>query len=162
MDSSSKDDRMYDVFLSSGGEDTRRTFTDHLYCALKDHQFNVFMYRDEYDYKLEKNHGDIPEHLIQEIERSKLAVVVFSRGYPESMWCLEELVKIIECRKTLGHMFFPIFYDVDPSDVWNQTGSFAQVFQKYELEIKEEKVHLWRNALKEARGLPGFNFRTFR
>ncbi|XP_068322712.1 TMV resistance protein N-like isoform X2 [Pyrus communis] len=161
MDSFSKDDRMYDVFLSSGGEDTRRTFTDHLYCALKDHQFNVFRYRYEYDYKLEKNDGDIPEHLIEAIEKSKVAVVVFSRRYPESMWCLEELVKIIECIKTLGHMFFPIFYDVDPLDVWNQTGSFAQVFQKYEQDIKEEKVHLWRNALKEARGLAACNFRTF-
>ncbi|RXH88033.1 hypothetical protein DVH24_037678 [Malus domestica] len=159
MASSSKDDRVYDVFLSFGGEDTRRTFTDHLYCTLEDHQFNVFMYGDEYDYKLEKGNGAIPEHLFQEIERSKVAVVVFSRGYPESMWCLEELVKIMECRRTLGQMFFPIFYDVDPSDVLNQSGSFAQAFQKHELKIKEEKVHLWRNALKEAGLLAGLNFR---
>ncbi|KAB2603430.1 TMV resistance protein N-like [Pyrus ussuriensis x Pyrus communis] len=159
MASSSKDDRVYDVFLSFGGEDTRRTFTDHLYCSLEDHQFNVFMYGDEYDSKLEESNGTIPEHLIQEIERSKVAVVVFSRGYPESMWCLQELVKIMECRKTLGQMFFPIFYDVDPSDVLNQGGSFAQAFQKHELKITEEKVHLWRNALKEAGLLAGLNFR---
>ncbi|XP_048436927.1 uncharacterized protein LOC103934681 isoform X3 [Pyrus x bretschneideri] len=159
MDSSSKDDPMYDVFLSSGGEDTRTTFTDHLYCTLEDHRFNVFMYGDEYDYKLEKSNRAIPEHLIQEIERSKVAVVVFSRGYPESAWCLEELVKIMECRKTLGQMVFPIFYGVDSSDVVNQSGSFAQAFQKYEQEVKDEKVLLWRNALNEAGSLAGFNFR---
>ncbi|CAN6555504.1 unnamed protein product [Malus baccata var. baccata] len=159
MDSSSKDDPMYDVFLSSGGEDTRTTFTDHLYCTLEDHRFNVFMYGDEYDYKLEKSNRAIPEHLIQKIERSKVAVVVFSRGYPESAWCLEELVKIMECRKTLGQMVFPIFYGVDSSDVLNQSGSFAQAFQKYEQEVKEERVLLWRNALKEAGSLAGFNFR---
>ncbi|CAN6687089.1 unnamed protein product [Malus baccata var. baccata] len=159
MDSSSKDDPMYDVFLSSGGEDTRTTFTDHLYCTLEDHRFNVFMYGDEYDYKLEKSNRAIPEHLIQKIERSKVAVVVFSRGYPESAWCLEELVKIMECRKTLGQMVFPIFYGVDSSDVLNQSGIFAQAFQKYEQEVKEERVLLWRNALKEAGSLAGFNFR---
>ncbi|KAB2603425.1 TMV resistance protein N-like [Pyrus ussuriensis x Pyrus communis] len=159
MDSSSKDDPMYDVFLSSGGEDTRTTFTDHLYCTLEDHRFNVFMYGDEYDYKLEKSNRAIPEHLIQEIERSKGAVVVFSKGYPESAWCLEELVKIMECRKTLGQMVFPIFYGVDSSDVVNQSGSFAQAFQKYEQEVKEEKVLLWRKALNEAGSLDGFNFR---
>ncbi|KAM1348392.1 hypothetical protein ACFX13_002687 [Malus domestica] len=159
MASSSKDNHVYDVFLSFGGEDTRWTFTDHLYCTLEDHQFNVFMYGDEYDYKLEKSNGAIPEHLIQEIERSKVAIVVFSRGYPESMWCLEELVKIMKCRRTLGQIFFPIFYDIDPLDVLNQSGSFAQAFQKHELKIKEEKVRLWRNALKEAGLVAGLNIR---
>ncbi|XP_028965248.2 disease resistance protein RPV1-like [Malus domestica] len=150
MASSSEDDRKDDVYLSSGGEDIRRTFTDHLYCSLKDHQFDVFMYGDEYDDKLEESNGAIPEHLIQAIERSKVAVVVISRGYLESLWCLEELVKIMECRKTLGQLFFPIFYDVDPFDVRIQSGSFAQAFQKYEQKINEEKVHLWRKALREA------------
>ncbi|XP_070663017.1 disease resistance-like protein DSC1 isoform X2 [Malus domestica] len=159
MASSSKDDSKYDVYLSSGGEDTRRTFTDHLYCSLKDHRVNVFMYGDEYDDKLEESNGAIPEHLIQAIERSKVAVVVFSRGYPESLWCLKELVKIMECRETLGQMFFPIFFDVDPSDVRKQSGSFAQAFQKYEQKINEDKVCLWRKALWEAGVLAGLNFR---
>ncbi|TQE06491.1 hypothetical protein C1H46_007862 [Malus baccata] len=159
MASSSKDDSKYDVYLSSGGEDTRRTFTDHLYCSLKDHRVNVFMYRDEYDDKLEESNGAIPEHLIQAIERSKVAVVVFSRGYPESLWCLKELVKIMECRETLSQMFFPIFFDVDPSDVRKQSGSFAQAFQKYEQKFNEDKVCLWRKALGEAGVLAGLNFR---
>ncbi|XP_050105398.1 disease resistance protein RUN1-like [Malus sylvestris] len=155
MDSSSKDDRKYDVYLSSGGEDIRRTFTDHLYCSLKDHLFNVFMYGDEIDYKLEKSNGALPERLIQEIEGSKVAVVVFSSGYLMSEWCLEELVKIMECRNRLGQMFFPILYDVDLLDVGNQIASFPQKFQKVEF----EKMHHWAYDLKEAVSLAELNLR---
>ncbi|XP_068322709.1 uncharacterized protein [Pyrus communis] len=151
MDSSSKEDCRYDVYLSCGGEDIRRTFTGHLYCSLKHHRFNVFMY----DYKLEKSNGGIPERLIQEIERSKVAVVVFSSGYLMSEWCLEELVKIMECGKRLGLMFFPILYDVDPLDVRNQVGSFMQKFQK----VKGEKMLHWIDALYEAVSLAELNLR---
>ena len=40
----------YDVFLSFRGEDTRKSFTDHLYYALK--QKGIFTFKD--DEKLER------------------------------------------------------------------------------------------------------------
>jgi hypothetical protein len=68
-------------------------------------------------------------------------------------------VEILKCkyRKT-GHIALPIFYDIDPSDVRKQTGSFAEAFIKHE-ERSEEKVKEWREALEEAGNLSGWNLK---
>ncbi|KAB2627527.1 TMV resistance protein N-like [Pyrus ussuriensis x Pyrus communis] len=149
--SSSSKNWKYDVYLSFRGEDTRKTFTDHLYCALKDAEVNVFI-----DDQLRRGESlDIP--LTRAIEESKIAVIVFSRRYAESRWCLDELVKIMECGRTLGQIVFPIFFDVDPSDVRKQTGIFAEAFLKHEQRLHDdkEKLQLWRNTLTEAANLAG-------
>ena len=144
----------YDVFLSFRGE-TRKGITDHLYCTLKDNKFNVFLDEDEL------TRGDaITEKLKQAIKGSRLAAIVFSKGYAESRWCLEELVEIMECRRTLGQLVFPIFYDVDPSDVRHQTGSFATAFKNLKQKFNEGVVRSWRNALNTAAGLSGEDFRV--
>ncbi|KAB2603431.1 TMV resistance protein N-like [Pyrus ussuriensis x Pyrus communis] len=142
----------YDVFLSFRGE-TRKGITDHLYCTLKDKKFNVFLDEDELP------RGDaIDEKLKQAIKGSRLAAIVFSKGYASSRWCLEEVVEIMECRRRQGQLVFPIFYDVDPSDVRHQTGSFAKAFQIHEQ--KEKEVQKWRNALNAAAKLSGEHFRV--
>jgi hypothetical protein len=83
--------------------------------------------------------------------------VVFSKGYASSRWCLNELVEILECksRKT-GQIVLPVFYDIDPSDVRKQTGSFAKAFDSHEERFKQ-KVKEWRKALEEAGNLSGWN-----
>lgn len=146
---------MYDVFLSFRGENTRKNFTDHLYHALRDAGINVF--RDDNEIPRGEH---ITTELEQAIQRSKIAIIVFSKGYADSRWCLEELVKIMECRRTLNQLVLPVFYDVDPSDVRNQKGSFGEAFARYQLHIVSEnynKILSWRTALTEAANLAGFN-----
>lgn len=148
---------MYDVFLSFRGEDTRKNFTDHLYYALKDAGINVF--RD--DPELERGE-DISSELERAIEGSKVAVIVFSENYAESGWCLEELVKIMECRRTLRQLVLPIFYNVDPSIVRKQKGGFEQAFVQHEERYFRDidKVLRWRMALTEAANLSGWDLRN--
>jgi hypothetical protein len=71
-------------------------------------------------------------------------------------------VKIMECRRTVRQLVLPIFYDVEPSDVRHQTGSFAQAFLKHEerylLDIN--KVIRWRRALFEAANLSGWDLKN--
>ncbi|CAL8107428.1 unnamed protein product [Prunus armeniaca] len=129
----------YNVFLSFRGEDTRRTFTDHLYCTLKDN--GVTAYIDENELPRGEN---ISEELKQAIEQSRIFVIVFSNRYADSTWCLEELEKIMECRRRLGQMVLPIFYDVDPTHVRKQTGGFAEAFQKQEGNFSEGKDKIQR------------------
>nr|CDK13059.1 TIR-NBS-LRR disease resistance protein [Malus domestica] len=142
---------LYEVFISFRGEDTRKNFTGHLYEALTKAGINAFI-----DDELRRGE-DITSELVQAIQGSRISIIVFSRRYSDSSWCLEELVKIMECRRTLGQLVLPIFYDVDPSHVRKQTGSFAQSFLKH---TDEKKVERWRAALTEASNLSGWDRRN--
>ncbi|KAJ9551758.1 hypothetical protein OSB04_015803 [Centaurea solstitialis] len=138
----------YDVFLSFRGEDTRTSFVDHLYHALK--QENIETYKD--DENLERG-KKMSKELIQAIEDSRFHVIVFSKNYASSSWCLDELVKIMECQEmTTEHIVYPIFYDVEPTHVRKQSGEFGKAFSKHE---NDEAAEKWRKALVEATSFSG-------
>ncbi|XVF37917.1 hypothetical protein REPUB_Repub20aG0052700 [Reevesia pubescens] len=146
----------HDVFLSFSGEDTRKNFTDHLYTALV--SAGVVTYKDDNELPRGKV---ISLELLKAIEESKLSLVVFSKNYASSRWCLDELVKIIECKKTIGQIVIPIFYDVYPSDVRKQFGSYAEAFAEHERsKSKVEMIKKWREALTEAGNLSGWDLRN--
>ena len=152
--SSITDSYTYDVFLSFRGEDTRNNFTGHLYKALCDKGISTFI--DDGLRRGEK----ISASLLRAIEVSTISVVVFSENYAESRWCLDELEKILECKKLEQQMVIPIFYKVDPSDVRNQRGSYGEALAQHERKFKDdiEKVYRWREALSEAANLSGWPF----
>ncbi|KAL6316767.1 hypothetical protein AAG906_021067 [Vitis piasezkii] len=142
----------YDVFLSFRGEDTGKTFTDHLYTALDENGFYAF--RD--DEKHEKREEIAPEFLTA-IEESKISILVFSKNYASSRWCLDELETVIKSMKKPGRMVMPVFYHVDASEVRDQIGS-CEVFSSHQRDAEEtkEKVNRWRAALREASNLVGW------
>jgi hypothetical protein len=47
-------------------------------------------------------------------------------------------MKILEGKKMKGQVGVPVFYDVDPSDVRNQRGSYAEAFDKHERKFKKK------------------------
>ncbi|XP_076954534.1 disease resistance protein Roq1-like [Bidens hawaiensis] len=153
--SSSSANNKYDVFLSFSGEDTRRTFVDHLYAALD--QWGIFTFKD--DERLEKGKR-INDELLQAIEDSRVYIIVFSKSYASSSWCLNELLKIMECHKTNGRIAFPVFYDVDPSDVRKQTGSVGEAFAKHKDNNNKSEVRKWREALEAAANLSGWDLKN--
>ncbi|KAK2971715.1 hypothetical protein RJ640_004009 [Escallonia rubra] len=143
------------------GIDTRLTFTDHLYTALEG--VNLCTFRDEE----EIDRGEEIELQIKKaIPRSRSSVVVFSENYASSRWCLDELVLIMERRRTSNHVVIAVFYHVDPSDVRYQKGSFEKAFARHEQRFKAgktgckkdwtERMQGWREALKEAADLSGW------
>ena len=177
--SSSTSEEKYDVFLSFRGEDTRDGFTGHLYDALCRKKIETFIDND----KLERG-DEISPALLGGIRGSKIAVVIFSEDYASSKWCLRELAEIIECKKMNKLIVMPVFYNVDPSDVRKQTGSFERSFANYEeigrvgifswfsrlldrfkkrkeKELQEE-VQKWREALTEASNLSGWDSSVIR
>ncbi|XP_021822543.1 toll/interleukin-1 receptor-like protein [Prunus avium] len=141
----------YHVFLSFRGQDTRKTFTDHLYTALVNAGFRTFRDDDE----VQRGEG-IKLELQKAIKHSRTSVIVFSKDYASSTWCLEELVMILERKRiSADHVVLPVFYDVDPSDVRKQTGSLAKAFARHQKTQPLPKVKAWREALAEVADLAG-------
>ena len=58
-------------------------------------------------------------------------------------------------KKKGGQIVLPIFYNVDPSEVRKQTGTYAQAFEEHETCFKEniDKVHKWRAILTDVSNL---------
>ena len=142
----------YDVFLSFRGEDTRHGFTDHLYEAFRLRGIEAF--RDSEKLQLGQ---EIASELIQAIENSQYAIVVFSEKYADSRWCLDELAEIVECKKNKRLKVVPVFYHVDPSNVRNQTGPFEKAFDEHQRNdrIDREKIQKWKDAMREMGNLSG-------
>jgi len=147
----------WDVFLSFRGPDTRMNFTDHLRSALVRARIRTFL-----DDKEIPKGETISTELLNAIQGSKISIVVFSKRYAYSSWCLDELAKIIECRQTIGCTLIPIFYHMDPSDVRQQTGTFAEAFSKHEerFQTNLERVQRWRDALTTAANCSGFHLES--
>ncbi|KAL5778670.1 hypothetical protein ACOSQ2_009407 [Xanthoceras sorbifolium] len=144
----------YDLFVSFRGEDIRDSFRSHFCEALSRKKIDFFV-----DDKLNRGYEIWPA-LSKAIEDSRISVVIFSKDYASSKWCLRELVKILECKKTNGQIVIPVFYQVDPSHVRIQEGSFEDAFVNNHGKVSEDEKQKWRAALTEASNLSGFDSST--
>ncbi|XP_028754864.1 TMV resistance protein N-like [Neltuma alba] len=148
----------YDVFLSFRGKDTHDSFSSYLYEALCDANLQTFM-----DHKLHK--GDhISPVLLKTIEESEISLIIFSKDYASSTCCMDELVHIMSCRDKYQRVVIPIFYDIDPSNVRKQNGSFGDGFAKIKQRFShnQEKVQNWTNALIQSTNLSGWDSKNIR
>jgi hypothetical protein len=136
------------VFLSFRGVGTHRSFADNLYAALR--QKDISTVRDGEEFE-----GD---NLLKTINESRFTIIILSRNYATSTWWLDKLGRIVTFIDNTRMTILPIFYDVDRSDVKEQTGSFAQAFTEYE-ELFEENIELWRAALRKVANLFGWSLK---
>ncbi|KAG6676636.1 hypothetical protein I3842_15G162100 [Carya illinoinensis] len=144
----------YDVFLSFRGKDTRNTFTAHLYRALTQKGIRTFLDKDELI------RGDeISPALLEAIEVSRISIIVFSKNYASSTWCLDELLKILDqCKESMQQRVLLVFYHVDPSDVRHQRKSFGKALAKHAGKLNVDmKLQLWKEALREVAQLSGYH-----
>ncbi|XP_050242471.1 toll/interleukin-1 receptor-like protein [Quercus robur] len=137
--------------------DTRYNFVGHLYEALR--QKGIHTFKD--DKNLDRGKPISPE-LLKAIEESRFAVVIISKDYASSAWCLDELAHIIHCKKKTGMTILPVFHYVDPSDIRKQMGTFEQAFIEHEEKENKERVEKWREALREVGNLAGCHLKNTR
>ncbi|XP_060671079.1 disease resistance protein RPV1-like [Ziziphus jujuba] len=152
---SSHEAGQHDVFLSFRGIDTRNNFTSHLYRSLQQKGIQTFIDNEEL-----RRGEEISTSLIMAIKESKISIIIFSKNYASSSWCLDELVEIFKCRESLQQLVWPIFLYVDPSDVRNHRGSFGEALAQYEESSdkkKKEKLPEWKIALNKAANLSGWH-----
>jgi len=150
----------YDVFVSFRGEDTRNNFTNFLFGELR--RKGIVAFNDNQD--LKKAESIAPE-LLQAIQASRLFIVVFSKNYASSTWCLRELAQILNCVQTSQRTVIPIFYDVDTSVVRKQSGCYEKAFAEHEKRFREdgqkmEETQRWREALTEVANLSGWDIQN--
>ncbi|RHN52479.1 putative TIR domain, winged helix-turn-helix DNA-binding domain-containing protein [Medicago truncatula] len=148
----------YDVFLSFRGSDTRYGFTGNLYKDLCKKGIRTFI--DD----RELPGGDkITPSLFKAIEESRIFIPVLSINYASSSFCLDELVHIIHCCKKNGRLVLPIFYDVEPSNVRHQIGSYgkalAEHIEKFQNSTDNmERLQKWKSALTQTANFSGHHF----
>ncbi|KDP23891.1 hypothetical protein JCGZ_26633 [Jatropha curcas] len=140
----------YDVFLSFRGSDIRYGFIQHLHKALVGNGILPFI-----DDNIDEGEAIEPK-ILKTIEESNISVIIFSENFAASSYCLDEVVKILECQKERGQKIVPIFYGVDPADLEEPTGSFQKVLDTWENSMSKSKVEKWRDALKTAALLKGW------
>ncbi|GAU38597.1 hypothetical protein TSUD_266360 [Trifolium subterraneum] len=114
----------YDVFLSYHDKNFRKSFASDLYSALT--QVGLVVYINHHNLTT----GDRTN--FSAIESSRISIIIFSSNFDASSWFLEEIEKILECRRSTGQVVVPVFYGVDESDVRRQEGCFGKVTQRYE------------------------------
>ncbi|KAL8262640.1 hypothetical protein R6Q59_023989 [Mikania micrantha] len=151
----------YDVFLSFRSKDTRNDFTYHLYNALLDSGIITFLNDEE----IETREPLKPE-LESAIRSSKASVIILSKNYASSTWCLDELVLILHQKSICKQYVIPIFYHVEPTHARKLHNSFKEAMadhkQKMEAETDAEKrsqfakkMESWKMALTQVSDLKG-------
>lgn len=139
------------MFINFRGE-LRDNFVSHLEKAFKSNGIHIF--KDDDALKAAEK---INTELSKAIKTSKVHLVLLSKTYAHSSWCLDELAEIFECsKKDAGHMVVPVFYKVDPSDVRRQKGSFGEPFEKHKSRHPGSKLQKWKEALTQVANLSGF------
>lgn len=156
----------FDVFLSFSKEENLscKDFINSLYRALR--QAGIQVFKDDH-------HEYSPKTILllsSALQQSRVSIVVFSKCYPSSTQCLDELVNMMDRKRTTGMLVLPVFYDVDPSHVRRQFGIFGEALARHEEQIyaatnynqydQENKVESWRIAMSEAANLSGWDLRN--
>ncbi|CAN7017144.1 unnamed protein product [Brassica oleracea var. botrytis] len=144
--------RRYHVFPSFHGQDVRRPFLSHLHREFE--RKGIVSFKDQ---EIERGHTIGPD-LVQAIRESRVSIVVLSKNYASSGWCLDELVEILKCKEDPGQIVMTIFYDVDPSDVRKQSGNFGSAFETTCQGKTEEVKQRWTKALTDVAEIAGEHY----
>ncbi|GLJ33134.1 hypothetical protein SUGI_0666940 [Cryptomeria japonica] len=144
--------KLYDVFISHRGPDVKDTFAKQLYDLLKSRECRAFLDREEIE------GGDsIPFAIRNGICSSRVQIAIFSEGYAQSSWCLDELLLMLEQTDAL---FIPIFYDVQPWElrhIQNEKSTYAKAFSYYQSKGRNlDKLDEWKKALTSAADIYGY------
>ena len=143
------------MFPSFSGEDVRKSFLSHLLKELHRKSINTFI-----DHGIERSRPIGPE-LLSAIRESRISIVVFSKNYASSSWCLNELVEIYKSFKELNQMVIPVFYGLDPSHVRKQTGEFGEAFMVSCQGKTDDEKQWWIQALAEVANMAGEDSRNW-
>lgn len=145
----------YQIFINHRGSDVKKTFASHLYRRLLSYGFRVFLDQPE----LQRGE-EIDSQIKGAIETASVHVAIFSPGYAQSSWCLDELVLMLKSMESGAATVIPVFYKVKPSNLrWtDKKRGYAKAFLNHEEKGRYSKERLagWRKALSDVSHISGF------
>lgn len=152
--------KLYDVFISHRGPDVKETLAKQLYHLLKAGGCKAFLDREEIE------GGDsITSAIHNAICYSRVQIAIFSIGYAESSWCLDELVLMLQQTDAL---FILVFFDVQPWELRHihnkknkkrgkKESQYAAAFYEYRSKGRNlDKLEEWQQALASAADISGY------
>jgi len=150
---------MYDVLINFTGEDIRRKFVSYLDSALSSARLTTILHE-------ETAVNDM--HINQPIlNLCRVTIVVFTKTYSRSAWCLHELQQIIKWHETYCRHVLPVYYEIQPSDVRLQKGDFGKDFiataqKTFSGQQLEHGMSRWSHALTKAANFFGWDESNYR
>jgi hypothetical protein len=143
----------YDVFLNHRGPDVKRTFVAHLYDALCAAGFHPFL-----DAKSLNMGAPSGKSMKEALSGAGVHVAIFSKGYAESRYCLDELHDMLES----GKLILPVFYHVEVAHLSRPyDGPFAAGLRQHKKRGRHQDVERWETALAKVADLQGFRLAEF-
>uniref|UniRef100_M4DLL0 O-fucosyltransferase family protein n=1 Tax=Brassica campestris TaxID=3711 RepID=M4DLL0_BRACM len=149
--------KSHQVFFNYRGEQLRHSFVSHLTDAFERHGINFIV--DKYEQR-----GKDLKNIFARIEESSIALAIFSTRYPESSWCMDELVKMKKLADKGKIQVIPIFYKVSARDVRRQTGKFGDKFWNLARAsiTSGDQIKKWKEALECISGKMGLSLKNKR
>jgi hypothetical protein len=143
----------YDVFLNYRGPDVQHTFVVHLYDALCAAGFHPFL-----DAKSLIMGAPFNKSMKEALSGAGVHVTIFSKGYAESRYCLDELHDMLES----GKLILPVFYGVEVAHLSRPyDGPFAAGLRQHKKRGRHQDVERWETALAKVADLQGFRLAEF-
>ncbi|XP_010425132.1 PREDICTED: uncharacterized protein LOC104710256 isoform X2 [Camelina sativa] len=148
--------KVHQVFLNFRGGELRYNFVSHLGDALERHNIKLFV--DTYEHR-----GKDLKNLFVRIEESSIALAIFSTRYPESRWCMDELVKMNKLADQGKLSVIPIFYKVEAGDVKTPTGGseFGKNFWRLAEASSGDQIMKWKDALEGIGNMMGCSVKDY-
>ncbi|XP_027906894.1 putative disease resistance protein At4g11170 isoform X2 [Vigna unguiculata] len=157
--STSKLPQMYDMLINFNGEDIHRKFVSHLDSVLSAAGLTTLLHHQN-----AVNDMDIQQPILN---LCRVAIVVFTKTYSQSAWCLHQLQQIIEWHKTYYRHVLPVYYEIQPSDVRLQRGDFGKTLkataqQSFSAQQLEHGMSGWNHALSKTADFFGWDESNYR
>lgn len=150
----------HDVFINHRGPDAKKNFGSHLHRSLRSHGLRVFLDQPEL-----RRGDDFSVQIEHAIRSASVHVAIFSQGYADSSWCLDELLQMLDTKAPI----IPVFYHVKPDELRGTRGKKQRTYAEAldELARKTDydgqtprhspsKIQKWRDALREVAKRSGF------
>ncbi|GLJ09276.1 hypothetical protein SUGI_0105440 [Cryptomeria japonica] len=149
--------KKYDVFICHHGGDVKQKLAIPLHAILHCVGLNVFLDSQELQV------GDrFPCAIREAIGSARIYVIIFSKNFAKSAWCLAELCYIMKLvGSNVDSYIIPVNYDVQPWDVrCPDKGEYTEAFSEFE--GKEKHLQMLpprKSALHQASFHYGLQFR---